>query len=114
MSEHPADVGASRSNFRNFGVKTAVLTVTVVLLAAVGCGAGQTDTREDVFGVGATPTFVVDGENGSVVGAGLNYASLLRFQRHQIAAMVQMILVPARTVPMNDWEILERPDARRL
>ncbi len=68
MSENSADVGAGRSNARSFGVKTAVLAVTVTLLAAVGCGsAGPTDTREDVFGVGATPTLVVDGENGSVV-----------------------------------------------
>ncbi len=68
MSENPADVGAGRSNVRSFGVKTAVLSVMVVLLGAIGCvSAGPTDTREDVFGVGATPTLVVDGENGSVV-----------------------------------------------
>ena len=68
MSENSAGVGEGHSNVPSFGVKTAVLAVTVVLLAAIGCGgAGQTDTREDVFGVGATPTFVVDGDNGSVV-----------------------------------------------
>ena len=68
LSENSADVGAGRSNVRSFGVKMAVLSVTAVLFAAVGCGrAGPTDTREDVFGVGATPTLVVDGENGSVV-----------------------------------------------
>ena len=68
MSENSADVGAGRGNVRSFGVKTAVLSVTVVLLAAIACGgAGPTDTREDIFGVGATPTLVVDGENGSVV-----------------------------------------------
>ena len=68
MSENSADLVDGRRNVRSYGVKTAVLAVAVVLLAAVGCGgAGQTDTREDVFGVGANPTFVVDGENGSVV-----------------------------------------------
>ncbi len=68
MSENSADAGADRSNVRSFGVKTAVLALAVVVLAAVGCGgAGPTETREDVFGVGATPTLVVDGENGSVV-----------------------------------------------
>ena len=68
MSENSADAGADRSNVRSFGVKMAVLALAVVVLAAVGCGsAGLTETREDVFGVGATPTLVVDGENGSVV-----------------------------------------------
>ena len=68
MNENSAGVGESHSNVPSFGVKTAVLAVTVVLLAAIGCGgAGPTDTREDVFGVGATPTLLVDGENGSVV-----------------------------------------------
>ena len=68
MSENSDDVRAGRSNVRTFGVKTTVLAVTVVLLAAVGCGsAGPTETREDLFGVGASPTLVVDGQNGSVV-----------------------------------------------
>ena len=68
MSENSADAGAGRSNVRSFGVKTAVLALAVVVFAAVGCGsAGPTETREDVFSVGATPTLVVDGENGSVV-----------------------------------------------
>ncbi len=68
MSENSPDVGPRRSNVRSFGVKTAVLALAVVVLAAAGCGsAGPTETREGVFGVGATPTLVVDAENGSVV-----------------------------------------------
>ena len=68
MSENSAYVGARRSNVRSFGVKTALFAVTVVLLAAIACGsAGSTETREDLFGVGTSPTLVVDGQNGSVV-----------------------------------------------
>jgi hypothetical protein len=42
----------------------AVMVMAITLLAAAGCSAGPTETRDDSFSVNGTATLVVNGDNG--------------------------------------------------